>query len=239
MSQILTTNNDLIRYIAIFISVLGLCFSRYYIPKTIKIINKNTMPYHLEWLAQSLICFLIINLYNIIFITKIVDLRPEYIKVLHWSVYISLLYFNLFTTKFITKKCEFVTRIYTLVTQLVFGMVAVYAIMEIFMSRMGPMYVPQNENAYTFIYNFRPIMFFMHFILSVVYCIYTCVKQKYKKSVIFIKISVLFVTASFLLSYFISSLFPIFFIIYEIFTFICMQLTRRNVLTEGGRFLND
>lgn len=238
MSQMIISNL-FIKCFAIFMSLIGFCYSTYFVPKTIKIINKNTMPYHLEWLAQSLICFLIVNAYNLIFAANIVNMRPEYIKVLHWLVYISLIYFSLFTTKFVTKKCETSARLYTLFSQLIFGLVAIYAIIEVFISRMDSMYTPQNENVYTFIYGFKDCLFIIQLLASIIFCAYTIKKLKYRKSVLSIKIIIVLITAIFLVSYYITALFPIFFIIYEISTFICIQLTKYNVMNEGGRFLDD
>ena len=51
-----------IKTLFIIISLLEIAFTVFFTPKVVGIIKENKIPYQLEWLSQSLICFTIIQM---------------------------------------------------------------------------------------------------------------------------------------------------------------------------------
>lgn len=228
-----------IKTLFIIISLLEIAFTVFFTPKVVGIIKENKIPYQLEWLSQSLICFTIIQIYNFLVCVGILPIGNEYYDALHWLVYVSFLYFMLFTTKYATKKCELAARLFTLISHIVFCFVTIFIVMDIFTLRMGPEYASQSYNIYNFVYNLKHFTFLVEIGVSCAMNIYTCKMLKYRKTVLISKWTLQAALFFFILSYYIVKLFPIFFIIYEMSITFCIFLTMKNVFYDKGRFLDD
>jgi hypothetical protein len=231
------TNN--VKLIFIIASFIELFFSLFFIPRVIFIIRSNKMPYQLEWLSQSLICFVTIQAYNLLTCLGIIKMRPEYYDVLHWLVYISFMYFMLFTTKYGTNHIEKAMRLFILVSHLIFGLVTMFIVMDIFVNRMGPNYSLQSHNLYSFIYSLKNYTFLFEFTSALILNVFSMKRLPYKKTVLWTKFILQISLGLFLMSYYVVGLFPMFFLTYELAITICIILTMTNVFKEKGRFLND
>lgn len=233
MPTVLNSNLHLI------FSIMSLLFAVICIPSLSKVFKINQIPYQLEWLGQAIISFAICQIYTLLTFSHITPGLGIYHEVFHWMVYLTLIYFSLFSTKFVTKKCELVSKLFIFVSHMNLGAATIYLFMSVFMVRMGRDYTPQSLNLYTWFYEFKPVFFILETFTFLIYNIYTWKKLNFKFHVNIIKWILQICIAVFMMSYFIYPLANMFFIIFEVSIFTALTLIMYNVLHEKGRFLSD
>jgi hypothetical protein len=225
----------------VVLSILSLAGMLYMVPKSLRLLKLNKIPYQFEWLIQSFTINALLELYTIAAYTGIIIQRPEHFHLVLWTTNICYLYYMLFMTKYTTRECEVPLRVWTLITHIIFGATMFYIIMDIFIIRQGGMeYHSQNYNMYNAIYDTKFFIFLVEAIVSVAYTIFTFRKYKYKKTVFYNKILIQFLLLAFITTYlFPSVLFQVYFIVHKVLFTIVLVLTYWNVFYENGRFLNE
>lgn len=224
----------------ITLSIISFMFSVICVFALLKIFKANKIPYQLEWLAQAIVLFAICQVYTFVKFScfsssKIILYR----EVFYWVTYLIIIYLCLYSTKFVTKKCEFISKLFTFISHMALGMSTIYLFMSIFIIKMGFWYAPQSLNIYTWLYKFKPAVFLIETSILLIYNLYTWKSLNYKKHVNAIKWTLQFCMAIFTASYFIYPLTTVFFIFFEVLLFIVITLIMYNVFHERGRFLND
>lgn len=225
--------------IYVILSAISLLFSTVCFLALLKVFKQNKIPYQLEWLGQALLLFIVCQIYTIVKFRCFAAISLAlYREVFYWIIYLTLIYLCLYSTKFVIKKCEIISRVFTFISHMALGASAVYLFMSIFILRMGQGYMPQSLNVYTLFYSFKPMLFMIETSILLVFNVYTWKILNFKAHVSLIKWTLQFCMTLFAVSYFVLS-FTIFFIAFEVLILITIAFIMHNVFHERGRFLND
>ena len=222
-----------------FLSASSLSLILTYVIMTLNRMRTQQIPLQLEWLVQSMITsaagmlVCVASAASSIFSTYVIN----------WLLYISTLYFLLFTTKFAYSTfCKKANLFFIAAIRLIFEACCFFIIIDLFLIRMGASYKSRAFNVYSFVYEMKSLIFIICACVSIIYCCVSMVglkgKAKYRASVVVQKIAAAVLPVLHLVIYY--QCFPSLqhgIALYILVFLACVSTSFYNATFEGGRFL--